>query len=267
MTSSLSEIFKKYAGWCPMAAARQKQEEDDRQAVPQVRGEDAGPVARRAVTFLRLTYAVVVLAWLVALAALPYLPETIPVHWNIYGQADGFTGRLAGAFGLPAIMTLTLFLLIILPRFDRMRVNFDDSRDIYAIVTFATVSLLLGIEVTTLLSSSGMDLPMATIFPVLLGFFFIVVGGLMPWLRRNTTAGIRLPWTIRSERVWNETHKHGGPVFVLAGVLIVLASAVAGTWGMPLALGIIAVAVIYVTIWSYRLSRILSDEGCPAQDP
>jgi uncharacterized membrane protein len=267
MTGSLSEIFRKYAGWCPMAAAAQKREEDDRPVVPQGGGEDAGPVARRAVLFGRLTYAVVVLAWLAALAALPYLPETIPAHWNIYGQADGFTGRLTGAFALPAIMTLTLLLLIVLPRFDRVRGKFDDSRDIYAIVTFATVSLLLGIEITTLLSSSGMDLPMATIFPLLLGFFFIVVGGVMPWLRRNTTAGIRLPWTIRSERVWNETHRHGGPVFVLDGVLIVLASTVAGTWGMTLSLGIIAVAVIYVTIWSYRLSRTLSDDGCPAQDP
>lgn len=249
-----------------MAAAAQKNTHGEKSAAPQVRSDDAGPVARRAVLFYRLTYAVVVLAWIVAIAALPYLPETIPVHWNMYGEADGFTGRLSGAFGLPAIMTLTL-LLIVLPRFDAMRVTFDDSRDIYAIVTFAALSLLLGVEVTTLLSSSGMDLPMGTIFPVLLGFFLIVIGGLMPYLRRNTTVGMRLPWTIRSERVWNETHRHGGPVFVIAGVLMVLISAVAGTWGMPVSLGIVLLATVYITIWSYRLSRTLSDEGCPAQDP
>jgi len=267
MTWSLSAVFRKYVGWCPMAAAAQNTTNGEKSAVPQVRSGDAGPVARRAVLFCRLTYAVVVLAWIVAIAALPYLPETIPVHWNMYGEADGFTGRLAGAFGLPAIMTLTLLLLIVLPRFDAMRVTFDDSRDIYAIITFAAISLLLGVEVTTLLSSSGMNLPMGTIFPVLLGFFFIVIGGLMPYLRRNTTAGIRLPWTIRSERVWDETHRHGGPVVVIAGMLMVLISAVAGAWGMPISLGIVLIVTVYLTAWSYRLSQSISDNTGMAQDP
>jgi uncharacterized membrane protein len=250
-----------------MAAAPQKREEGDRPAEPQIRSRETGPVARRAVLFSQLTYAVVGLAWLVALAALPYLPETIPIHWNLYGEADGFAGRLVGAFALPVIMALTLILLVVLPRFDRMRVAFDDSCDIYAIITFATVSLLFGIEILTLLSSSGMDLPMGAIFPGLLGFFFIVTGSLMPYLRRNTTAGIRLPWTIRSEKVWDETHKHGSPLFVVAGVLMVFVSIVAGAWGMPLSVGIIVVTILYVTIWSYRLSRTLSDDGDPAKDP
>jgi uncharacterized membrane protein len=142
-----------------------------------------------------------------------------------------------------------------------MRVSFDDARDIYAIVLFATVSLLLGIEVTTLLSSAGMDLPLAVVLPVLLGFFFIVVGRLMPHIRRNTTIGIRLPWTVRDEMVWKKTHEHGGPVFVIAGVLIVLGSAVAGTVVMPLAFGILVVAVLYITVWSYRLSRAGTTDG------
>jgi uncharacterized membrane protein len=261
MTNELITTIRKYLGWCPMAA-RVKHELGGRKAAVQPENAvDAGPVAGRAVLFSRLTLLVTGLSWLVAFAALPYLPETIPVHWNVYGEADGFAGRLAGAFGLPIIITLTAILLVVLPRFDRMRVSFDDARDIYAIVLFATVSLLLGIEVTTLLSSAGMDLPLAVVLPVLLGFFFIVVGRLMPHIRRNTTIGIRLPWTVRDEMVWKKTHEHGGPVFVIAGVLIVLGSAVAGTVVMPLAFGILVVAVLYITVWSYRLSRAGTTDG------
>jgi uncharacterized membrane protein len=237
-------------------AAGMKREQGGRDAVVQPeKAVDAGPVAGRAILFFRLTVFVAGLSWLVAIAALPYLPETIPVHWNVYGGADGFADRLTGAFGLPIIITLTTILLVILPRFDRIRVSFDDARDIYAMVLFATVSLLLGIEGTTLLSSAGMGLPLTVVFPMLLGFFFIVVGSLMPHIRRNTTIGIRLPWTIRDETIWKKTHEHGGPVFVLAGVLIVLGSATAGTLAMPLAFGILVIAVLYITVWSYRLAR------------
>jgi uncharacterized membrane protein len=61
--------------------------------------------------------------------------------------------------------------------------------------------------------------------------------------------------------VWKKTHEHGGPVFVIAGVLIVLGSAVAGTVVMPLAFGILVVAVLYITVWSYRLSRAGTTDG------
>ncbi len=252
MTWSLSEVFKKYAGWCPMAAAAQQNKRNDTPVVPVTRSDDAGPVARRAVLFFRLTFAVAVLAWIVAIAALPYLPETIPIHWNINGEADGFADRPWGTFGLPAIITASLVLLFLLPRFDQLRGSFEDSRDIYAIIIFATVCLLFGIEVTSLLDAAGMNLPMGMVFPIILGFFFIVLGGLMPYLRRNTTVGIRLPWTIRSERVWDETHRHGGPVFAAAGILMVLLSLLAGDLGTPLAFAVILGTAIYITLWSYR---------------
>jgi uncharacterized membrane protein len=252
----IAEIIHGWLGWCPMAAAAQEKPQEERPAVPGERAEGAGPVAGRAVLFSRLTFAIVGIAWIVALATLPYLPEVIPIHWNIYGDADGFTTRLIGAFSFPVIITITAAFLVILPRFETIRATFDDSRDIYAIVIFATACLLLGLELTNLMSSAGMDvLPVAVVFNVLLGFFFMVIGSLMPYVRRNTTVGFRLPWTIRSERVWNETHCHGGPVFVIAGILIVLVSLIGGKGAMPLAFGILAGAVVYITVWSYRLSR------------
>jgi uncharacterized membrane protein len=253
---TLAVLIRKYLGWCPMAAAacREPGRGSAEEHHPE-RADSTGPVARRAVLFSRLTLAVVGISWMVALAALPHLPDTVPVHWNLYGEADGFSDRLTGAFGLPAIITLIAVLLVLLPRFDRMRGSFEDSRDIYAIVTFSTVLLLLGIHAVAMLSSAGMGVPVAMAFPALLGFFFIVVGSLMPYIRRNTTVGIRLPWTIRDETVWKKTHEHGGPVFVASGIGIVAGAFAAGQWAMPIAFVVIIAAVLYISAWSYRLSR------------
>lgn len=254
------DTLRKIAGWCPMAAAAQQKNEKVTPEIPQARAGDNAPVERRAVLFSRLAWGIAALAWIVAFAALPHLPEVIPVHWNIYGQADGFSSRVAGAFSLPVIIALTVVLLSVMPRMESMRDRFAESRDIYAIVICATACLLFGIEVTSLLSSSGTALPVDMVFPMLLGFFFIVIGGMMPYIRRNTTIGFRLPWTIRSERVWNETHRIGGPVFVIAGILIVITSPLAGSWATPVMLLILAAAILYLTILSYRLSR--SESSC-----
>jgi uncharacterized membrane protein len=158
-------------------------------------------------------------------------------------------------------MTLVALLLVALPRFSRMRDAYEESRDIYTIVVFATICLIFGIHVTAILSSAGLDLPFAIAFPVLLGFFFIVIGSLMPYIRRNTSVGFRLPWTIRDETVWKRTHEHGGPVFIVAGMAIVLASAIGGAQAIPLTPGIVIAACLYITAWSYRLAHTGTQEG------
>ncbi|OPX64296.1 MULTISPECIES: SdpI family protein [unclassified Methanoregula] len=257
-----TDVIRGWFGWCPMDTAGRQEPAKSIAGEPHDRDTaGAGPVERRTALFLYLTLAVVGLSWITGIVALPYLPEIIPVHWNIYGEPDGFAGRLAGTFGLPAIMTLVALLLVVLPRFERMREQFEESRDIYTMVVFAAMCLLLGIHITALLSSAGLDLPVAVAFPVLLGFFFIVIGSLMPSIRRNTTVGFRLPWTVRDDTVWRRTHEHGGPVFVIAGILIILASTAAGAAAMPVAFGIIVIACVYITVWSYRLARAGTTEA------
>ena len=60
-----------------------------------------------------------------------------------------------------------------------------------------------------------------------LGVLLAVLGNFMGKIRYNYVMGVRTPWTLASERVWDRTHRVVGPLFVLWG-LAVLASAVAG---------------------------------------
>jgi len=254
----ISEVIHEWMGWCPMTAAVRNGKQEQNTASKPASDGDSGPVERRAVLYMRLAWVVIGLSWLVSIAALPYLPEIMPVHWNIFGEADGFSSRLVGAFTLPIILTLTAIVLMVLPRFEKMRQSIDRVRDIYNIAIFVTASFLLAMQVMVLLSSVGMDLPVVVIFPMLFGFLFIVLGGLFPHIARNAHVGIRLPWTIRDENVWRMTHEHGGPVFVIAGVLMVLESPVAGMYAMSLMLFIFMCTIVYITVWSYRLSKSVS---------
>ncbi|OPY37047.1 MAG: hypothetical protein A4E35_01510 [Methanoregula sp. PtaU1.Bin051] len=245
-----------WLGWCPMLAAPRYPP----RGAAGVAGDkdttgDGGPVARRSARFMRMAWGVVALSWVVAFLALPYLPEIIPVHWNVYGEADGFSGRIFGAFGLPAIITLIMALLMILPRYDSVQVSLDAFRDIYAMMLFSVVSLFFCIEVVALANAAGSGLPVSVIFPVLIGALFIVMGALMPHIGRNTTMGIRLPWTVRDDRVWKKTHEHAGPLFIAGGVLIVFGSLVGRTWAMAVMAVVTIGLVLYISVWSYRLAR------------
>jgi uncharacterized membrane protein len=251
----IAEIIHEWMGWCPMTAAVQNGTQEQNSATKPASDGNSGPVERRVVLYMRLAWIVMGFSWIVSIAALPYLPEIMPVHWNIFGQPDGFSGKLVGAFNLPVILSLIVIFLSVLPRFEKMRQSLDRVRDIYAMVIFVTASFLLAMQVMVLLSSVGMDLPVAVIFPMLFGFLFIVLGSLFPHIGWNKNVGIRLPWTLRDENVWKKTHEKGGPVFVIAGVLMVLGSPVAGMWAMSLMLFIFMCTIVYITVWSYRLSK------------
>ncbi len=252
----LTDTLWNAMGWCPMEASIQYPvkypDGNTRQKNPAGAG---GPVARRSARFMRLTWAVVILSWIAAFLILPHLPEVIPVHWDLNGQANGFSDRLSGAFGMPVIITLITILFIVLPRFDTMQVSLNAVRDIYAIIIFAITALFFSMEVIVLLVAAGIDLPHISLISMLIGFFFIVTGYLMPHIGRNTTVGIRLPWTLKSEEIWKKTHEHGGPIFIAAGVLVVLGSLIAGVWAMAVMLVIVSLASLYIVVWSYQLAQ------------
>jgi len=256
MNMHLADTVWNAMGWCPMeASARYPVQGVTGDARQKDRAGDSGPVARRSARFMRLTWGLIILIWVTAFLILPHLPEVVPVHWDLYGQPNGFTDRVTGAFMVPVIATLITILLIVMPRFDSMQVSLETFRDIYALLIFATITMLFCLEVIALLIAAGIDLPVTSLLSALIGFLFIVMGGLMPHIGRNTTIGFRLPWTLRSEDIWKKTHEHGGPVFMGAGVLIVLGSIVAGIWAIALMLVVVIAASLYITVWSYRLAK------------
>jgi len=243
-------------GWCPMeASTRYPVKSATGDTLKKDTADDGGTVARRSARFMRLTWGVVILSWIIAVLALPHLPDIVPIHWGLHGEANGFADKFSGILGLPVVITLVMILLIVIPRFRSMEFSLEAFRDIYAMLIFATIAMIFSIEVMVIASAIGVDLPIVTIISLLIGFLFIAMGGLMPQIKRNTVMGIRLPWTLASEEVWNRTHEYGGRVFMAAGVLVVLGSLIAGIWAMALMLIIILGSTLYISIWSFRLAK------------
>ncbi|MEI8331311.1 MAG: DUF1648 domain-containing protein [Methanomicrobiales archaeon] len=215
-----AETIRRYLGWCPMTAPLQNGKLGQKAAAMPVSDRDPGPVLQRSVRYLRLAWIVVGLTWLISLAALPYLPEIVLIHWNLIGAAYAFGGKLVDAFSLPVILTVTAIFLTLPPWFASIRISVDRNRDIYSKVILGTASFFLAMQAMILLSSAGMDLPVAVVSPMSFGFIFTGFGSAPP------------PWTLWNETFWEKTHEKAGPDFVIAGALIVMWSPVAGMWVM-----------------------------------
>jgi uncharacterized membrane protein len=73
---------------------------------------------------------------------------------------------------------------------------------------------------------------------------------MLPKAKRNWFVGIRTPWTMSSDVVWDKTHKMGGKLFMMMGLIMILSVFLGSTSAYIMIAGILAV-VIYLFWYSY----------------
>lgn len=57
-----------------------------------------------------------------------------------------------------------------------------------------------------------------------MGLLFIYIGWMLRKAKRNFFIGIRTPWTLSSDKVWDKTHQLGSILFMISGVLALIGS-------------------------------------------
>ena len=55
-----------------------------------------------------------------------------------------------------------------------------------------------------------------------MGILFMMIGNYLSKTRSNFFIGIRTPWTLSSDAVWQKTHRLAGKLFMLSGLTIVI---------------------------------------------
>ncbi len=199
--------------------------------------------------------------FLIAILAYPQMPDPMPTHWNAAGVPNGYGSRLVGVFLVPA-MTLGIYLLfLVLPMIDPRRANYDRFADTYRFFRTLFIFFMLFVQVITLAAvyRPGYTLNSSLMY-LAMGFLFAALGNYMPRVRSNWFVGIRTPWTLSSEEVWRATHRLGGRLMVVAGILVALSALVWPEGSLVILMaGALAMSVIPIA-YSFILYRRLKSE-------
>jgi uncharacterized membrane protein len=152
----------------------------------------------------------------------PTLPDSMASHWNAAGEIDGYMGK----FNLHVLLVgLTVFMVaifMVIPRIDPLKKNLEQFIKYYW--GFAYLFLAYMGYVYLLIIAANLGISFSMTFGMMPGIaaLFFYLGWIMPKMKRNWFIGIRTPWTLSSDQVWQETHKLGGKVFMFIGLLFLL---------------------------------------------
>ena len=194
---------------------------------------------------------VIAVAFVASAAVYQDLPARMPTHWNVSGEVDGWSSRPWGAFMIPGMLLVMLAAFYLLPRIDPRGSNYAKFRGTYEIVIFAIMAFMLGVHFIVLAASLGRDISVDRVMPVGVGILFMVIGNLLPRMRPNWFIGVRTPWTLSSDRVWDRTHRFGGWLFVAAGELILLSGLVAPQLAYAVLIGSVVAVSVGLLAYSY----------------
>lgn len=184
--------------------------------------------------------------------AYPHLPDLVASHWNGQGVADEYMPKFWGIFLFPFIMCILYALYIAIPSLDPLKKNIVSFQKQYDMFWLSIGGFFLYIMVLSLAWNFGHRFNFGVFMLPALAVLFFFIGDLMEHTKRNWFVGIRTPWTLSSDAVWDATNKHAGKLFKLAA----LGPIIAMVFPSPLSIFIAVTPVVIVAFWSTIFSYL-----------
>ncbi len=190
----------------------------------------------------------------ISIWAYPALPERVASHWGVDGQVNGYMDKGWGIFMVPVIMVFLAGLFHVLPRIDPTHKNTDELKQQMGGIGIAILLMMLIIQGLVICWNFGYRVPIGVVLPVLIGGLFFYIGKVCRQAKRNWFMGVRTPWTLLSDEIWDATNQRAGKLFQASGIIAILSALVPAYAFWFIIVPILATA-IYSVAYSYALYR------------
>lgn len=154
------------------------------------------------------------------------IPDTqmIPVHYGVDGLPDRYGGKFEAILGAPLLGVVLTAIFAIIFRIEPRRGHMRRSQKAYFMTGLSAMTLLLALHTATILQALGRQIDVVAIVSVGVGVHLAIIGNYLSKVRSNFSFGIRTPWTLSSERAWSKTHRLGGRLLFLLGIVSAIAA-------------------------------------------
>ena len=192
-----------------------------------------------------------IILWLIALTPLivtvvllPQMADMVPAHYGIDGLVDRYDSKYTMLL-FPCIIIVIVAVRDLSPRIRGRNDAQHANLAVVDMLMLPVVIVLVALNLLTVwLATSQVQNIYTTQVPVPqlilagISLLFVVIGNVLPKTKPNWYIGIRVPWTVNHPTVWYKTHRFGGVVMTVWGIIAL---------GVALVLSPAQAAVVFVT--------------------
>ncbi len=204
-----------------------------------------------------LPLTLILLSFLGAFYFYSVFPNTVPTQWSSNGDVNNVSSKEFAAWFMPIITAILYAVFLMLPRIDPKSKNYPNFITPYHIIKNSVVLLLSLIYLIVSLAAIGEIQNPATWIIVLVGILIATLGSQLDKLKQNWFIGIRTPWTLANEKVWQQTHILGKKIFTTGGVILAILPLAANKEELffLVLISIIVVMALIPVIYSFAISK------------
>lgn len=181
------------------------------------------------------------------------LPEMVPTSFDFAGNVREYQTKAKALFLTPFIMVIIQGFLIFMLNNDP-RKKFQSSK-LYGVSLFIIPIMEIMMTSITIMYAYDNQINIARVLSIFIGLMYLIMGNFLPKAKRNYTMGIRTPWTLNNDIVWDKTHRLGGYTFVVGGILLLITSLFLKTSSNVIFFILIFIPAIIPPIYSYLIGR------------
>ena len=198
---------------------------------------------------LTVSFLVILVPAIVGLIVWNRLPDELPIHYNYKGDADNYAAKWFAVVAIPLFLCLLqAFCLFVSYKMSKQAAAYS-----IVLVICPFISLLIG--AASLLPPLGMAFDAGIYIPFFLGILFCIIGNIMPKVSRNKTMGIKLPWTLKNDEVWNKTHRLAGFLWFFGGICVAVCAFLPSLARVIAVSTIFAAMILVPTVYSYVIYK------------
>ena len=198
-----------------------------------------------------LIIGLILVSFLIGAYLYPYMPEKMASHWDANGSVDGYMPKLWGLFLLPAISAILFLAFMLIPKIDPLKGNIEKFRGHFDVFILLLFVFLFYVHMLTMLWNLSYRFNIIQLLAPAFGLLIYYAGIMMENAKQNWFIGVRTPWTLSSEVVWDKTNKLAGKLFKVAGVLAAM-GLIFPKYAIFLILVPVILAAVYPIIYSYQ---------------
>lgn len=196
----------------------------------------------------------------ILIGAIFFMPDIIPIHWNLKWQIDSYGSRYY--LLIIAVMPILVYYgMLLMRKTDPHKLDIEKRAKTYNLFRYGFTCFFICLAVLIYYLSLNPAAGIQKLLLFLMGAIFIGMGNYMPKLPQNYFLGIKTPWTLANEYVWRKTHRIGGYSWIVIGFIIVLCSLFNLPY-MDIMIMILVVSdVIFMMVYSYIVYRRLDTKN------
>jgi uncharacterized membrane protein len=194
---------------------------------------------------------IVALSILASIVAGPRMPARVAIHYDLAGRPNGYGSKYVLLLLGPLLVIFIGGLMSAIRGLVTMAEPGRHAEALYGRVTNITLTFLLALHLSILARTLGYRFAFERLVPALQGILFIAIAGILPDIPRNAVIGLRTPWTLRSDRVWQRSQVVAARLLIVAGTVSLAASVLPFVAGFVVAIVAVVCVTVAATVYSY----------------